>query len=41
MKKVTCIIPVFIAALFMAADVYAQSVEITGQVRPRYEMRHG
>jgi hypothetical protein len=41
MKKIACIIPVFMAFMLVAPDVASQIVEVSGQIKPRYEMRHG
>lgn len=41
MKRFTCIIPFLVVFLFLATESYAQQVDISGQIRPRYEMRNG
>lgn len=41
MKKITFILSMLASALMMTFSGYSQVTEISGQFRPRYEMRHG
>ena len=41
MKKITCVIPALLVVLVFNFSLVAQEVEISGQIKPRYEMRNG
>ena len=41
MKKITCIFPILATTIMLTISGYSQVTEISGQFRPRYEMRHG
>ncbi len=41
MKHIKCIIPVVLILMLITPDLKGQEVEVTAQIKPRYEMRHG